>query len=265
MNDLEDKFRFNYRLIVEYDGQAFHGWQKQHNQVTVQGELERVVHTILRSTETSGLQAAGRTDAGVHAKGQVVNFKTDIVIDPLIFKHSVSSLLKGKLAVLDVAQVPMDFNSLHSAVARQYVYRILNRPAPAVLDYGRVWHISAPLNRRVLHQESQKLVGKHDFTSFRASGCMSTSPIKEIFESEMVEEGDYLTYRVLGKGFLKQMVRNIVGTLVQISRETLQLSSIQDVMDSKDRQKAGVTAPAHGLYLEYVQYEGWRSSQRTDI
>lgn len=245
--------------MIEYDGQAFHGWQKQEGLVTVQGELERVVHIILRTTETSGLQAAGRTDAGVHAKGQVVNFRTNEVIDPLRFKHSVSSLLKGKLSVIDVETVPMSFNSLHKAVSRQYCYKILNRPAPAVLDYGRVWHITAPLDLEIMSNEAKKLIGKHDFTSFRATGCMSTSPIKEIFESEIQVEGHHITYRVVGKGFLKQMVRNIVGTLVQLSRGTLNITSMEEVLASKDRRKAGVTAPAHGLYLDFVQYDGWNS------
>lgn len=252
-------YRFNYRLVIEYDGQAFHGWQKQEGLVTVQSELERVVHLILRTTDTSGLQAAGRTDAGVHARGQVVNFKTDVEIEPLRFKHSVSSLLKGKLSVLDVSPVEMDFNSLHKALSRQYSYRILNRPAPAVLDYARTWHITAPLDVERMQREALTLIGKHDFTSFRASGCMSTSPFKEIFESEVRVEGHHITYRVVGKGFLKQMVRNIVGTLVQLSRGTLQLQSMEAVMASKDRRLAGVTAPAHGLYLDYVQYEGWKS------
>lgn len=256
------QYEHNYRIVIEYDGGAFHGWQKQNDLRTIQGELERAMHTSLRSNEISGLQAAGRTDAGVHARAQVVNFKTNLVIDPLRFKHSISSILKGDVAVLDFAEVSSSFNALHSAKARQYCYRILNRPSPAVLDKGRVWHITADLDLEKMKHAASVLIGEHDFTSFRGSGCMSSTPIKKIFESEITRDGDYVLYRVKGKGFLKQMVRNIVGTLVQHGRGTLEAPSMEAVLEAKNRQVAGVTAPAHGLYLDYVQYPDWESRQR---
>lgn len=219
----------------------------------MQGELDRVLRLVLRK-DISSIQGAGRTDSGVHARGQVVNFKTDGEIDLLRLKHSVSSLLKGELAILEADYVPDSFNALRSAISRQYSYHILNRPAPAVLDRGGVWHITSELDLERMQREALVLLGKHDFTSFRGSGCMSSSPVKEIFESEVSRDGYYIIYRVLGKGFLKQMVRNIVGTLVQLARGTLEASSIKEVLEARDRRVAGVTAPAHGLYLDFVRY-----------
>lgn len=245
----------NYKIIVEYFGGAFHGWQKQKGLLTVQSELERVIRTVLHSDDISPLQGAGRTDAGVHARGQVVNFRTDLDIDSLVFKHSVSSMLKGKLAVLSVEEVPMSFNALRSATSRQYSYRILNRPAPAVLDHARAWHVSSPLDVSKLRDDALCLVGERDFTSFRASGCLSSTPIKTIRESEVIVDGEYLIYRVIGKGFLKQMVRIIVGTLVQLNRGKTRLNSMSEILEAKDRRMAGVTAPPHGLYLDQVFYD----------
>lgn len=254
-------YAHNYRVVIEYDGAAFHGWQKQPGLRTVQGELERVIRSYIRTDEVSGLQSAGRTDSGVHAWAQVVNFRTNATFDLFRFKHAVSSMLKGDVSVLDVAEVPSGFNALHSALSRQYTYRIVNRPAPPVLDKHRVWHVATKLDREFMQHSAAMLVGEKDFKSFQGTGCLSKNTVKSIFESELTVTGDYLEYRVLGKGFLKHMVRNIVGTLVQLGKGNLPIATMEEVLAVRDRTRAGMTAPSHGLFFDYVQYEGWNSRE----
>lgn len=250
-------YRYNYRLIIEYDGAAFHGWQKQKEQSTVQQELENALKVALHSEEISPLQGAGRTDSGVHAKGQVVNFRSNLEIDLRILKHSVSNILRNKLSIVYADVVPMGFNALHSAEARCYKYYILNRTSPPVLEYGRAWHVIKPLDMNKLREDALILLGEHDFSSFRASGCVSKSSVKKIYESYIDKKDDLVIYTIKGKGFLKQMVRNIVGTLVDLNKGTLQKTSIKEILEARDRKTAGMTAPAHGLFLEYVEYENF--------
>ncbi len=251
----------NYRIVIEYDGSHFHGWQKQSQVLSVQEALEIAIHQALHSTEISPLQASGRTDAGVHARAQVVNFRTDLEINEYAFTHSVSSILKNKVAVLSIEKVSDDFHSLLSATSRQYQYYILNRPATAVLDFGKAWHVPKPLNFDQLNIDAAALIGKHDFSSFRGSGCLSKNPVKNVFESYWKQEsGGMLVYTIRGKGFLKQMVRNIVGTLVRINHGKLKIKSMNEVIAAKDRTKAGITAPACGLFLDYVSYGDWHSN-----
>jgi tRNA pseudouridine38-40 synthase len=244
----------NIKLVIEYDGSAFHGWQTQPGEVrTIQGELHRVLETVLRE-KIKVVQASGRTDAGVHAKAQVVAFKVEEQPDLLRLTHSVSSLFKGELSVVSAEIVPDSFHPIRDAERKQYSYRILNRAAPAVLKKGQVWHISEPLNVELMNREAKSLIGVHDFTSFMAAGCEALSTVKEIFESEVVRDGDIVIYRVVGKGFLKQMVRIIVGTLVDISRARIVGHTMREIVELKDRKAAGITAPAHGLSLDFVLY-----------
>jgi tRNA pseudouridine38-40 synthase len=245
----------NVRLIVEYDGSRFHGWQIQPGLRTIEGELERVISLVLRET-IHPIYASGRTDAGVHARRQVVNFHTTAAEPDLLrLSHSISNLLRGELAVLAADIVPDDFNSRYSAKSKQYSYHILNRFGPAVLDRGRCWYVGSPLDVERMHREAQTLVGEHDFTSFRGSGCHATTAVKTIFESEVYREGDRIVYRVVGSGFLKHMIRNIAGTLVALAQGRLAYASMQAVLDAKDRRVGGMTAPAHGLFLDWVDYD----------
>lgn len=248
------------KLIVEYDGAGFHGWQKQPGMRTVQSELERVLSVILRKP-IGPLHASGRTDAGVHARGQVVSFRTDDVPDRWRLMHGVSHLMKGELAVVSVEVEADDFHPGRSAFYKQYSYRILNRAAPAVLDARRVWHVALPLNLEVMRLCAQSLVGEFDFTTFRDSQCTARSPIKTIYRSELDTVGDTVVYRVIGSGFLKQMVRNIVGSLVDVGRGRLKVDTFAGILEAKDRRCAGVTAPAHGLTLDWVSYEEWGVSK----
>lgn len=243
------------KLIVEYNGRHFHGWQKQPGLRTVQGELERVLSVILR--EPAGtLHAAGRTDAGVHARGQVVTFKTDS--DDLgLYRlcNGVSHLMKGELSVLSAEYVPESFHPGISATCKQYSYRILNRATPAVLEAHLMWHISDPINLGRMIEEAHHLVGELDFSAFRDSTCTATTPVKTIYSIDIHTNKDVITFTVIGSGFLKQMVRNIVGTLSDIGRGRIRGRGVKEILESKDRRLAGVTAPAHGLSMDWVSYE----------
>lgn len=242
------------KLIVEYDGSGFHGWQKQGELRTVQTELHRVLSVVLRE-EIGTLHVAGRTDAGVHARGQVVSFVCSATPDLRRLAQGVSHYLHKELAVVSAEVASNSFHPGRDATHKQYTYTILNRSAPAVLDARRVWHVHKQLNRKVMQEFASELVGEHDFSSLRDSECCATSPVKTIYSSELVDSGDLLYYRVIGSGFLKQMVRNIVGTLVYAGRGMLKVNSISELLALKDRRQAGVTAPAHGLTLDWVSYE----------
>ena len=243
----------NIKLTIQYNGAGFSGWQYQPNARTVQGELTRVLSLICHE-EIEHVQSSGRTDAGVHARGQVVNFQTTRNLDLEKLKHSVGSLLKNEVAVITAEVVSDHFHALRSAVGKKYIYTILNRPAPPVFDTGFVWHIGIPLNFDFLQEQAAKLVGAHDFKSFQAGDCNAKTSVREIYTSEVIKTNDYLRYEVTGQGFLKNMVRIIVGTLVNLEQKKLDLADIEAVLEARDRRSAGVTAPAHGLMLEWVEY-----------
>lgn len=242
----------NVRLVIEYDGSGFHGWQKQPGVRTIQDELEKIIRLVLRE-DIPYVMASGRTDAGVHARGQVVNFKTAQVPDLRRLGYSISSILKGEVSVVRADFVPDEFHSCRSTKRKEYRYTILHRDAPAVLDRRFVWHVGGRLDVDRMRDEASSLVGEWDFTSMRASGCESPSAVKRILESELLTDGDYLIYRVVGEGFLKQMVRIIVGTLVEMGRGDI-TAAMGEILASRDRRSAGLTAPAQGLCLEWVEY-----------
>lgn len=242
------------RLIVEYDGRGFHGWQKQPLLRTVQSQLEETISVILRKP-VGTLYAAGRTDSGVHARGQVVTFRVEEPPDLWRLSQGISHLLKGEVTVVRADMVDDNFHPGFSSTHKQYTYRVLNRPSPAVLDRHRLWHVSKALQIDRLQEWAMQLEGEHDFSSFRDSGCTNTTPVKMIYHSRVTQEGDVVVYTVIGNGFLKQMVRNIVGTLVDMSLGRLKVGSFSDLLDLRNRRLAGMTAPPHGLCLEWVSYE----------
>ena len=244
----------NIRIIIEYNGSGFHGWQIQHGVRTIQAELSKAIATVLRMP-IGTLHAAGRTDSGVHAKGQVVSFKVDGEVDFNTLIRGVSHILRPELSIRSAEVVPDNFHPGRRATRKLYQYTILNRDAPAVLDYGRVWHVGRELNRQEMKEQVKVLVGEHDFSGFRDSECTAKSPIKKIFRSEIIEQGEYLIYCVEGSGFLKQMVRNIVGSIVEIGKGRPEAHSMQEILDSRDRRIAGPTAPPYGLCMEWVKYE----------
>jgi len=244
----------NIKLIVEYNGRGFHGWQVQPGLRTVQGELGRVLRVVTRS-EIGPLHAAGRTDAGVHARGQVVTFSVPERIDLWRISQGVSHLLKGELTVLSAEYVSDDFHPGIHATHKQYSYRILNRPTPAVLEAHLMWHIAPPVDMDRMREQLPTLVGTHNFASFRDSSCTARDPVKTVYAASLEERDGIITFRIIGSGFLKQMVRNIVGTLVDIGRDRLSGRSLLQVLEARDRRMAGVTAPAHGLTMDWVSYD----------
>jgi tRNA pseudouridine38-40 synthase len=243
------------RLVVEYEGTRFLGWQLQPGGPTVQGELERALGVALR--EPVRVRGAGRTDAGVHARGQVaVAGVSDRDVDLRRLLRSVNALLPDDIAVRDLALVDDAFDPRRHARSRVYEYRILNAPAPSPFWRLWAWHVARPLDVAAMDAATRLLVGEHDFAAFRAADAKETprTTLRRVFESRIVREPPLLIYRVEATAFLKHMVRNVVGTLVEVGLGERQPGAIADLIASRDRTRAGATAPPHGLTLVEVRY-----------
>lgn len=242
-----------YKLTLEYDGRAFQGWQRQKNGFSVQEALESAVHAF--SGETVAVQGAGRTDAGVHASGQVAHLDLDKVMPLESLQNAINHHLRPHPAcVLRATEVPDDFHARFSATGRRYLYRIVNRRAPLILDAGRAWHLPSTIEAEVMHEAAQRLIGKHDFTSFRSAACQSQSPVKTLDRIAVQRHADEIHITVAARSFLHHQVRNIVGTLKMIGDGKWPVDRIEDILEAKNRAAAGPTAPADGLYLMAVQY-----------
>jgi len=242
----------NIKLILEYDGTKYHGWQKQPNLLTVQQELEKALFKLFHQKISS--IAAARTDAGVHAKGQVVNFITSKPISPPIVKYALNSFLPKDIRVKSSRIVPLDFNARHDALYRIYGYLIYNSSISSPLYRNFSWWISFNLDVQRMRKASQFLIGKHDFSSFQAQGSPSSTTVRKIEKLKLYKKGHFILLFIKSKGFLYKMVRNIVGTLVEVGRDKISSSEIRDILEAKDRRKAGPTAPPQGLYLLKVGY-----------
>jgi len=244
---------YNICLTLEYDGSCFHGWQRQPGLRTIQGELHRYIELITRE-KIHVVHASGRTDAGVHARGQVVNFHVAEKPDLWRLAQSISDMMRGELSVLDARIVDDTFHSIRDAKLKQYSYYILNRSVPPALDRGKAWYVRTELDIERMAVEAEALNGVHNFTSFRAANCSAKTTTREIHVSEVVKDEDLIVYRVVGTGFLKNMVRNIVGTLVDFGKGNRSGDSMREILLAKDRTRAGVKAPAYGLFLDWVGY-----------
>ncbi|MBM4132403.1 MAG: tRNA pseudouridine(38-40) synthase TruA [Nitrospira sp.] len=241
-----------FKLVVEYDGTGYAGWQRQLGQPTVQAALENALQKI---TQTSiAVIGAGRTDAGVHALGQVVSFRSDKPLTPRDWRRALNAHLPADISVQASESVPDDFHARYSAKTKQYEYRILNQPERPALDRNRVWHIYGPLHLDVMRQAATFLVGKQDFGSFQGNPTDTTDTICELQRLDLVQEGPLVRIQFLGDRFLKQMVRAIVGTLVEIGQDKRPPEAMKEILAAKDRRAAGYTAPPQGLYLVRVDY-----------
>jgi tRNA pseudouridine38-40 synthase len=242
-----------YKLTIEYDGTPFVGWQRQANGSSVQEAIEAAVERI--SSELRVVHAAGRTDAGVHARGQVAHvdlapeWRGDRLRDALN-----AHLKPAPVAVIIAEKVPSDFEARFSAIARHYVYRILNRRAPPTLERDHVWHIARALDVSAMQAAAQFLIGKHDFSTFRAAECQANSPVRTLDRLDVVRTDDRIEINASARSFLHTQVRSIAGSLEHVGSGKWSAADLQAALDARDRARCGTVAPARGLFLMRVDY-----------
>jgi len=242
-----------YKITIEYDGTDFVGWQAQKNGPSVQDALEGAIFAF--SGEKLRLIAAGRTDAGVHALGQVAHFDLEKKLAPYKVMAAINAHLKGaRVAVLKAEAVAGDFNARFSATKRHYLYRILNRKGPPVLDRGMVWYVPQPLDAGKMHEAAKRLVGEYDFTTFRSIRCQSKSPVKTLDQLDVGREGDEVLIQASARSFLHHQVRSLVGTLKLVGEGKWSADDVTKSLEARDRTRLGFHAPAEGLYLTRVDY-----------
>jgi len=240
------------RLLIEYDGTDFAGWQRQIGQRTVQGCLEEAF--VAMTGQSLHVQGAGRTDAGVHADGQAASVRLESRIPSDAFLRGLNTHLAPDVAVLEVSDAAPDFDARRAARGKIYRYRLWNHALRAPQRRRDTWHVRAPLDLHAMRAAAATLVGEHDFRAFRASDCERRTTVRLIQRLEVERQGALLTCEVEGTAFLKNMVRILVGTLVAVGRGEMSLAAVADLLASGDRTRAGVTAPAHGLTLVRVVY-----------
>ena len=242
-----------YRVTLEYDGTPFVGWQVQASGASVQGRLTEAI--LKFSGESVALRGAGRTDAGVHALAQVAHFDLARAWPTHTVQAAVNFHLKpDPIAIVACAIVADDFDARFSAVARHYLYRILARPAPPVLDRDRVWWVPQPLRLAPMAEAAAMLVGRHDFTTFRAAGCQAKSPVKTLDKLEVTAVAEEIRIAASARSFLHNQVRSMVGSLKLVGEGKWTASDLRAALDARDRAACAPVAPPHGLYLVRVDY-----------
>ena len=242
----------NIKLTIEYDGTRYHGWQIQANGETIQSVLERAVSTFLgKPTRVIG---SGRTDAGVHAAGQVVNFLSEKESEPYRIQRALNALTPEDITIKEVEIVSDSFDARRDGRARVYEYHILNRSTPSPFYLNRAWHVHDTLDVQAMREAIHCLEGEHDFSSFRAAGCDAAHPVRIIYRASLNQRDELLVFTIEATAFLRHMVRNIVGTLVEVGRGLRASQAFAKLLEARDRTQAGPTAPAHGLFLMEVKY-----------
>jgi tRNA pseudouridine38-40 synthase len=244
-----------YKLVIEYDGTPYVGWQRQDNGPSVQGAIEAAILSL--TGETVSIRGAGRTDSGVHAMGQVAH--ADLTRDWK--EHTLRNALNAHLGmagervvILDAAQVPDDFDARFSAKKRHYLYRIISRKAPLALEANRAWFVAKDLDHDAMHAAGQMLVGRHDFTTFRAAQCQANSPVRTIDRLEVTRGGDLIEMRVSAQSFLHNQIRSFAGTLKLAGEGKWTADDVRAALESRDRKACGPVAPPDGLYFMAVDY-----------
>jgi tRNA pseudouridine38-40 synthase len=251
------------RLLIEYDGTAYHGWQVQKDEITIQGIME---DGILKVTgEQSGVLGASRTDAGVHALAQVATFRTESRLDAETIKRALNAVLPQDIRILDASEVGGAFNPRDDAIKKSYFYIIANQRTSSAFLFGYSWIVPQALDLIAMERASQALIGGHDFSSFMGAGSDIKDPVREIYSVniERLEKIAFMTAGIKGKfikinieanGFLRHMVRNIVGTLIEMGRGRISSDKMAEILESRDRKRAGQTAPPNGLFLKKIYY-----------
>ena len=242
-----------YKIIIEYDGSGYVGWQKQDNGISIQESLEESIKSL--TSENVKVFGAGRTDAGVHALGQVAHFDLKKKCTTREIQEGLNQYLKPRLiAIIDAKVVSKDFHARFSAKKRIYSYTIINRRSPLTIDKNKAWIIYKKLDMKLISSAAKFFIGKNDLTSFRAVSCQARSPIKTIDDINITREDDKIFFKVTAKSFLQSQVRIMVGTLANVGEGKIKPEEILSIIEDKDRSKAGPTAPAEGLFLKDIIY-----------
>ena len=244
-----------YRLRIEYDGAPYVGWQRQENGPSVQGAIEAAILSL--TGETVSIRGAGRTDSGVHAMGQVAHADLSRQWKAHTLRNALNAHLAmagERVAILDAAEVPDDFDARFSAKKRHYLYRIVSRPAPLALEANRAWFVARALDHEAMHAAGQMLVGRHDFTTFRAAQCQANSPVRTIDRLEVTRGGDLIEIRVSAQSFLHNQIRSFAGTLKLAGEGKWTADDVRAALEARDRKACGPVAPPEGLYFMAVEY-----------
>jgi tRNA pseudouridine38-40 synthase len=242
-----------YKLTVEYDGRPFAGWQIQADQLTVQGLLTTAVEAL--SGDKTLVQGAGRTDAGVHARAQVAHVDLSKEWDTDTIRDALNAHLRPHpIAILAAERAADDFNARTSAIRRHYLYRIVNRRADLTLEAGRAWRVPRPLDAAAMHKAAQRLIGKHDFTTFRSTECQAKSPVKTLDILKVERSGEDVYVTSVARSFLHNQVRSMVGSLVPVGEGKWSADDLAKALAARDRTACGPVAPPDGLYLMKVDY-----------
>ncbi|MGB3339112.1 MAG: tRNA pseudouridine(38-40) synthase TruA [Devosia sp.] len=242
-----------YKLTIEYDGTPFSGWQRQSERPSVQQAVEEAIHAM--SGETVTTQAAGRTDAGVHALGQVAHFDLSKDWDPFRIREALNFHLRpAPVAIIAAEAVDDDFEARFSAKSRHYEYRILNRRAPAVIERNHVWHLPMELDAEAMDHAAGLILGTHDFTTFRSSECQANSPLRTLNWFAVRRELDHVVITASARSFLHHQVRSMVGSLRMVGEGKWAPTELRAALDARDRRRCGAMAPSTGLYLMRVDY-----------
>ena len=244
----------NIKLTIEYDGKDFNGWQKQPNKLNIQGEIERAIE-IITGGEKVELIASGRTDAGVNALGQVANFRTESTMPIEKMAYAINSQLKKAIRVQKAEEVDEKFHSRYTCKKKTYRYTINNSEQGSAIFRYMQYHYPVKLDENKMNEGVKYLIGEHDFKSFKASGTSSKSSVREIYDAKVWREGDLIHIELTGNGFLYNMIRIIAGTLIEVGEGAIEPAEVKDILEAKDRSKAGKTVSPSGLCLMGVEYE----------
>jgi tRNA pseudouridine38-40 synthase len=242
-----------FRVIVEYDGRPFMGWQRQPHGPSVQAAIEEAAQAITGEAVT--VHAAGRTDAGVHAEAMSAHLDITRALTPFRLMEGLNAKLRPlPVSILDCAPVADDWHARFSCTGRRYLYRIINRRAPLALEAGKAWQVKTPLDAAAMQQAAQILVGAHDFTTFRSAHCQSASPVKTLDRLSVVRDGEEIRIEAIARSFLHHQVRSMVGCLMLVGQGKWNAADIQAALDAKDRAALGFNAPPDGLYFVAARY-----------